>query len=111
MLFRTDQQHDILSNDQIEYKREQARLDELLQTMKHIVQLDEKLSNARQNNPDEPSISDELQENLIQELIRISTRLDNKNIQNQVDRLKNERKGDALLRDLRSIVLTGFIDI
>ncbi len=105
--FVLDEQHSNISTDQIEYKKEQSKMDNLLNTMKSIVQLDEELTTIRKTKTIESSEIQRLENNLIHQLIDISSQLDDLSIIEQVHNLTNRFQDTQLLTELRPIVLSG----
>lgn len=99
-----DKQYNTISTDQIEYKREQSNMDNLLNTMKTIVQLDEKLTEYRKSKSIE---SAEIENHLIHQLIQISTQLNDPSITNQVENLTHRLQKTQLLTELRPLILSG----
>ena len=99
-----DKQYNIISTDQIEYKREQSNMDNLLNTMKTIVQLDEKLAEYRKSKSIE---SVEIENHLIHQLIQISTQLNDSSITNQVENLTHRLQKTQLLTELRPLILSS----
>ncbi|CAF4197371.1 unnamed protein product, partial [Rotaria sordida] len=102
-----DKQYDDISIDQIEYKREQSNMDNLLNTMKSFLQLDEKLTKYRKIQIIEQLEIQKLENNLIQQLIQISIQLDDPLIIKQVGNLTNHMQNTQLLNELRPIILSS----
>ncbi|CAF1261150.1 unnamed protein product [Adineta steineri] len=102
-----DEQYNNISIDQIEYKQEQSNMDNLVNTMKSIVQLDEKLTELRKTKTFEISDIEKLESNLIDQLIQVSNQLDDVSIIKQVENLTNHFQDTQLLTELRPIILTG----
>ncbi len=100
IFFSSDNQHDDLSTDQLEYKREESNMDYLLHTMKSIVHLDDKLTEYRKTKSND---SLDLENTLIHQLIEISTHLDDPALHKQVQNLTDTEH----LTKLRSLVLSG----
>jgi hypothetical protein len=82
-------------------------MDNLLNTMKSIVQLDEGLTARRKTKTIESSEIQRLENNLIYQLIDISSQLDDLSIIEQVQNLTNRFQDTQLLTELRPIVLSG----
>ncbi|CAF1497745.1 unnamed protein product [Adineta steineri] len=102
-----DEQYNNISIDQIEYKQEQSNMDNLVNTMKSIVQLDEKLTELRKTKTFEISDIEKLESNLIHQLIQVSNQLDDLSIIKQVENLTNHFQDTQLLTELRPIILSG----
>jgi uncharacterized protein YerC len=82
-------------------------MDNLLNTMKFIVQLDERLTAIRKTKTMEPSEIQRLENNLISQLTQISNQLDDLSIIKQVQNLTDRFQDTQLLVELRPIVLSG----
>jgi len=82
-------------------------MDNLLNTMKSIVQLDGELTAIRKTKTIESSEIQRLENNLIHQLIDISSQLDDLSIIEQVQNLTNRFQDTQLLIELRPIVLSG----
>ena len=93
-----------MSAEQIEYKREQATMDQLLRTLKTIVQLDEQLSASR-----ERSTYDRLEAELIDQLTVAAGQLIDPAIDEQIRLRTDHLQSEARLHELRSIVLPGLL--
>jgi hypothetical protein len=91
-----------MSAEQIEYKREQATMDQLLRTLKTIVHLDEQLSASRQR-----STYDQLENELVDQLIAAAGQLNDPGIDAQIRLRTDPLQSEARLHELRSIVLPG----
>ncbi|CAF0967334.1 unnamed protein product [Adineta steineri] len=102
-----DEQYNNISIDQIEYKQEQSNMDNLVNTMRSIVQLDEKLTELRKTKTFEISDIEKLESNLIHQLIQVSNQLDDVSIIKQVENLTNHFQNTQLLTELRPIILSG----
>ncbi|CAF5048489.1 unnamed protein product, partial [Rotaria sp. Silwood1] len=102
-----DKQYDDISIDQIEYKREQSNMDNLLNTMKSFLQLDEQLTKHRKTQTIGSLEIQKLENDLIQQLIRISIQLNDPLIIKQVKNLTNHMQDTQLLNELRPIILSG----
>ena len=82
-------------------------MDYLLNTMKSIVHLDEKLTATRKNKSAEPLEVEALENQLIQRLIQISENLDDRSIVEEVQNLSHHFHKTPLLIELRRLVLSG----
>jgi hypothetical protein len=83
-------------------------MDKLLNSMKMIVQLDEKLTEDRKSKSVESSDIQKLENNLIHQLIQTSTQLNDRSINQQIQNLTNRSQNtQQLLNELRPIILSG----
>ena len=105
-----DNQHDEISDEQLEYKQEQSNMDHLLQTMKSIVQLDAQLTEYRKSAATNSSEIQQAEKQFIDRLIQISTALTDPKLPRQVQDLTSRFHNTELLTKLRPIVLSGTID-
>ncbi|UJR31391.1 hypothetical protein I4U23_018885 [Adineta vaga] len=102
-----DEHHTMISTDHIEYIQEQFNMDYLLDTMKSIVQLDERLSAARKMKSIESLEIQTLENKLIHQLVQVAHELKDGSIVEQVQTLSDHFQGLSLLTELRPIVLSG----
>ncbi|CAF0920812.1 unnamed protein product [Adineta ricciae] len=102
-----DERYNIISTDHIEYKQQQVQMDYLLNTMKSIVHLDEKLTTARKNKAAGSLEVETLENHLIQQLIQISDDLNDQSIVEEVQNLSQHFHKTPLLIELRRLVLSG----
>jgi hypothetical protein len=83
-------------------------MDKLLNSMKMIVQLDEKLTEDRKSKSVESSDIQKLENNLIHQLTETSTQLNDRSINQQIQNLTNRSQNtQQLLNELRPIILSG----
>jgi hypothetical protein len=83
-------------------------MDKLLNSMKIIVQLDEKLTEDRKSKSVESSDIQKLENNLIHQLTETSTQLNDRSINQQIQNLTNRSQNtQQLLNELRPIILSG----
>ncbi|CAF4553692.1 unnamed protein product [Rotaria socialis] len=99
-----DKEHDDLSIDETDYKREQSNMDHLLQSMKTFLELDEKLLEYRKTPTIDPTEMQKLENDLMHEITKISIELNDPFITAQVENLT---QNNQLIDELRPIVLTG----
>ncbi|CAF0923040.1 unnamed protein product [Adineta ricciae] len=102
-----DECYNIISTDHIEYKQQQAQMDYLLNTMKSIVHLDEKLTTARQNKAAGSLEVETLENQLIQRLIQISDDLNDRSLVEEVQNLSQHFHKTSFLSELRRLILSG----
>lgn len=84
-------------------------MDYLLNTMKSIVQLDEKLTEYRKTKTNESLEIQKLEQNLIHRLIEISTQLNDPSITKQVENLTTHYSNTQLFTELQPIILSGWL--
>lgn len=82
-------------------------MDYLLRTMKSFLDLDQTLSDYRKNETINSTEIQKLENNLIHQLIDISTQLDNSSLIEQVQKLTNHLQNTQLLNELRPIIVSG----